>query len=107
MTAATAKTKRSPLELEPALLAQVEDVSDYSAANPNPEDEEAVAFAAERDRLIEAYIKERGVPRNVAIIMVDKGYSKGTAHRIIADQNRNRLRAMEVAASKKQNAAAQ
>jgi hypothetical protein len=84
-----ATPKRSKLELEAAdaLANSVEDVTDIAARvaghSATLDDEEAIRM--DRETKIELYVKEHGVPRPIAIIMADTGYSKGTANRIFND----------------------
>ena len=69
-----------------------------SAGAPiDPLESEEQAKAAERDAHIEAVMREKGVPRPVAVIMVDKGYSKGTAFRIYNDDFKRKTREREAA----------
>jgi hypothetical protein len=60
-------------------------------------DEEAQAKAATRELNIETTMRVSGVPKAVAIIMVDRGYSKGTAYRIHNDEFKRQTRAREAA----------
>ena len=76
----------------------VEDVTDRSAriaGHSLLEDDEA-AIAQEREVLIETLIRERQVPRPIAVIMADKGYSKGTAFRIFNDAARRKQADREI-----------
>jgi hypothetical protein len=61
------------------------------------QDEEAQVKATERLANIETTMRVSGVPKAVAIIMVDKGYSKGTAYRITNDDFKRQTKAREAA----------
>jgi hypothetical protein len=74
-----------------------------SAGAPVLESEEA-ANIARRDAQIEAMMRVKQVPRAVAVVMVDKGYSKGTAHRIVNDEFKRATRAREEAHAAAQKA---
>ena len=56
-----------------------------------------VAVDEEREAKIDLCVRERQVPRAVAAIMVDTGYSKGTAFRIYNDAFKRQTRAREAA----------
>jgi hypothetical protein len=92
-----ATPKRSKLELEATetLANSVEDVTDIAARvaghSTTADDEEAIRM--DRETKIELFVKEHGVPKAIAIIMADTGYSKGTCNRIYNDtQKRDRAK---------------
>jgi len=94
-----ATPKRSALELAD----QVEDVTDISArqAGHSLLESDEQALAQERDAKIELLMREHLVPRPVAVVMADMGYSKGTANRIVLDgmKRAQRQREAEMAAA--------
>lgn len=73
--AKAATPRRSSLDESP-LVDMVEDITGT----------DATPSRAFREDDIAKIMKEREVPRAVAEIMVDKGYSKGTAFRIFNDE---------------------
>jgi hypothetical protein len=101
------QSNRSPLELD-TLANQVTDETTREArlAGGSETDQDIEEARLERASKIDLMIKERQVPRNVAEIMVDKGYSKGTAHRIVLDAAKRVARAREAAAAAGEKAAA-
>ena len=94
-----AQAKRSPLEL--AELVEVSASPSKGAPRhdiPNAALEtEEEAAAQERDAKIDAYVRIYQVPTAVAMIMVDTGYSKGTAFRIFNDDFKKKTREREAA----------
>lgn len=88
--------KRSALDESP-LVNMVEDISSSEVPGSIPASE----AEDERSRTIELIMRERLVPQNVAEIMVDHGYSKGTAHRIINDAFKRKTAERERAAGMK------
>lgn len=60
---------------------------------------------ADRDERIRVAMRYHSVNQQVAEIMIDTGYSKGTANRILADRRRAEGRARERAALAEQAAA--
>jgi hypothetical protein len=91
-----ATAKRSRLD---ELADTVEDVTDIAArqAGHSLTDMDAEALAREREAKIDLIMRERQVPRPVAVIMADRGYSKGTATRIILDEAKRKAREREAA----------
>lgn len=78
-------------------LADAVTVEARPSAGAPIEDEEVRLKAAERAEAIETAMRVSGVPKNVATIMVDRGYSKGTAYRIINDDFKRQTREREAA----------
>lgn len=93
--------KRSALDEAP-LANMVEDVTEPSArlAGGVATDADKEALALERSQKIELLMKEHGVPKPIAEIIADTGYSKGTANRIYNDTQK-RLRAEREAKASK------
>ena len=91
-----ATPKRSPLDEAP-LADLVEEVSVTRHPDAPVPDAEQEAAAADRLTRIELIMRERSVPRAIAVIMVDKGYSRGTAFRIWNDEQKRLTQAREAA----------
>ncbi len=61
---------------------------------------------ADRDERIRTAVRYYQVNTAVAAVMVDTGYSKGTANRIVADRRRAESRAAMAKQAKKEKSAA-
>lgn len=97
-----ATQKRSALD--ESLVNMVEDVTSKEAriAGGVATDADLAEMQIEREEKIALTIRERQVPRPIAIIMVDTGYSKGTANRIYADNQKRERLAREAAQATQQ-----
>lgn len=100
---ATSTAKRSRLD---ELADNVETVGVHRHPEAPTDASEEAAANAEREANIERTMRERQVPRAVALIMVDLGYSRGTAFRIFNDDFKRRTRAREAAHAAEQAAKA-
>lgn len=102
-----ATPKRSPLEESP-LVGAVEDITDAAAraAGHVATKEDLAQLAAERDEKIALIVREHQVPKPIAIIMADTGYSKGTANRIYNDAAKRERAKREAAHAGRQAAPA-
>lgn len=98
---------RSKLELDPNIAALADAVSDETsiearAAGHSLSADDVDELALAREEKIALIIKEHQVPKAIAIIMCDTGYSKGTANRIFNDRCKRERIAREAAASAQQ-----
>lgn len=86
--------------LDESLADRVTDETDAAAriAGHSATAEDHAEARAARDEKIALYVKEHQVPKAVAEIMADLGYSKGTANRILLDRAKAAARKREAAA---------
>lgn len=95
--------KRSALELDALADAVVDETEVAARVAGGVESEDDVAsLAVERLRKIELIAREHQVPKAIATIMADTGYSKGTANRIYNDTQKRERQAREAAQAAKQ-----
>lgn len=96
-----ATPKRSTLEESP-LANMVEDVTspEARAAGGVETASDREALALERQTKIDLIMKEHAVPKAIAIIIADTGYSKGTAFRIFNDTQKRERAEREAKSSK-------
>lgn len=91
---------RSKLELDAEALADAvtdETSIEARAAGHSLSADDKEELAAARAEKIDLIVKEHGVPRPIAVIIADTGYSKGTANRIYNDTQRRERAKREAA----------